>query len=80
MIVVKLREAMASYRHRTGLPLTYESLAERAGLSRATVEAMGSRAAYNSTLRTVDQLCVALECGVADLLEWQKDTPEAPDA
>lgn len=74
MIVVKLKEAMASYHRRTGTRITYESLAERAGLSRATVEALGSRSEYNTTLRTLDQLCTALGCEVSDLIEWKPGT------
>lgn len=79
MIVVKLREAMTSYRERTGVSLTYKSLAKRAGISQATVEALGSRATYNTTLRTVDRLCRALDCEVTDLLELRRGVTDGAD-
>lgn len=61
---------MADYEDRTGEKLTYSELAARAGLARATVEALGSRRGYNPTLATVDRLCEVLDCGVEDLLEY----------
>ena len=71
VISVKLREAIGNYERRTGKRLTYAELAKRAGLSRATVEALGSRTTYNTTLQTIDRLCAVLECDVADLLEYR---------
>ena len=49
--------------------MTYERLAELTGLARPTLEAIGSRHDYNPTLATIEKLCVALECGISDLLE-----------
>lgn len=69
MIVVKIREAMERYRHRTGERLTYERLAEQTGLSRATLEAIAARPDYNPTLATIEKLCLALACTPGDLLE-----------
>lgn len=54
---------------RTGERLTYERLAARAGLSRATIEALASRSGYNTTLGTIEKLCRALDCTPGDLLE-----------
>ena len=73
MIVVKLREAMERYRTRTGVRLTYDLLAERTGLSKATIESIGGRRGYNTTLLNIDKLCSVLECDVAELLEYQDD-------
>lgn len=73
MIVIKLREAIAAFEKRTGETLTYAELAKRTGLARATVEALGSRPAYNTTLSTVDTLCQTLGCGLFDLLEYTED-------
>jgi len=53
----------------TGERLTYETLAKKTGLSRATLEAIGSRESYNPRLSTIDRLCLALECSPGDLLE-----------
>ena len=77
MIRVKLREAIRAYERRTGERMTYALLAERTGLSRATVEALGSRASYNATLGTIERVCSALECGLGDLLERSPDSGDA---
>ncbi|MFJ7286092.1 helix-turn-helix domain-containing protein [Pseudomonas sp. NPDC099000] len=74
VIEVKLRSAMAAYSEKTGQKITYQQLAERSGLSKATLEALGSRSDYNTTLSTVDVLCSCLMCSVGDLLEY-KQTP-----
>ncbi len=72
MIVIKLREAIAAFEKRTGTTLSYAELAERTGLARATIEALGSRPNYNTTLTTIDKLCQALGCGLSDLLEYSE--------
>lgn len=69
MIVIKLRDAIEKFEERTGEALTYAELAERTGLGRATVEALGSRPTYNTTLSTIDKLCQVLGCELSDLLE-----------
>jgi DNA-binding Xre family transcriptional regulator len=51
--------------------MTYAELAKRTGLSRATVEALGSRSSYNTTLSSVDKLCRALGCELSDLLRYE---------
>ncbi len=67
---------MRAYKERTGERLTYGDLAHRAGLSKATVETLGSRTTYNTTLATVDKLCGALGCGLGELLDYQPDKPK----
>ena len=74
MVEIKLREAMEAYRARTGQRLTYDGLSKKTGLSRATIEALGSRSNYNTTLATIDRLCTALECSVGELLEYSPPT------
>lgn len=64
---------MARYRYRTGERLTYEKLAQRTGLSRTTLEALASRPGYNTTLATLEKLCIALQCEPGDLLEMLPD-------
>lgn len=59
---------MDSHRRRTGERMTYERLAELAGLSRQTLESLASRPGYNSTLDTIAKLCRALDCQPGDLL------------
>ena len=76
MIVVRLREQIRAYKERTGERLTYGELARRAGLSKATVETLGSRTTYNTTLAPVNKLCGALGCGLDDLLKYQPDEPK----
>ena len=73
---VKLREAMDAYRERTGERVTYELLASRTGLSKATVESLASRDSYNATLNTIEKICQALGCNLNDLLELG-DTQES---
>jgi DNA-binding Xre family transcriptional regulator len=66
---VKLREAMEEFRRRTGERMTYEKLAERTGLSRATLESLATRDTYNTRLSTIERLCRVLGCLPGDLLE-----------
>ena len=73
MIVIKLREAIATFETRTGEKLTYADLAKRTSLARATIEAIGSRPTYNTTLATINALCQELGCGISDLLDYQED-------
>lgn len=68
-MLVKLREAMDEYRQRTGERMTLELLAERAGLSRATLESLASRQSYNARLSTIERICRVLECQPGQLLE-----------
>ena len=72
MIVIKLREAIATFEKRTDTTLSYAELAERTGLARATIEALGSRPNYNTTLATIDKLCKTLGCRLSDLLEYSE--------
>jgi DNA-binding Xre family transcriptional regulator len=69
MISVKLREAMEAYRRRTGERLTYDSLAQKTGLSVATLQSLAARTTYNTTLSTVEKLCRSLQCSPGDILE-----------
>ena len=66
---VKLREVMEDFRRRTGERMTYEKLAERTGLSKATLESLATRDNYNTRLSTIEKLCRALDCQPGDLLE-----------
>lgn len=69
MLRIKLREAMEAYRVRTGEKLTYETLAQKAGLSKATLDSLASRQNYNTRLSTIEKLCLCLGCQPGDLLE-----------
>ena len=73
VIEVKLREVMAAYSKKHSSKLTYHELAELTSLSKATLEAIGSRPNYNTTLAVLDILCRVLECSISDLLEYSKD-------
>lgn len=74
MIVVRLREMIRAFEMRTGQRLTYAQLAARSGVARATVESLASRPAYNATLDTIDKLCEALQCDLADLIQREVST------
>lgn len=69
MIRVRLREAMHLHERASGERVTYSTLAKKTGLSRATLEAIGSRNGYLPSLRAIDQICAALNCDLSDLLE-----------
>lgn len=69
MIRVRLREAIERHERATGEKVTYSSLARATGLSRSTIEAIGSRPGYQPSLFVIDQLCTALRCELAELLE-----------
>lgn len=69
MIHIKLREAMEAYRRRTGVRVTYDVLAERTGISTATLQSLAARPEYNTRLSTVAKICHALECTPGELLE-----------
>lgn len=68
MIVVKLREALERYKMRTGSKLTYEGLATRTGIAVSTLQSIAARSSYNTTLSTIEKLCVALQCQPGELL------------
>jgi DNA-binding Xre family transcriptional regulator len=70
VIRIRLREAMERYERNVGERITYGLLAKRTRLSRATIEALGSRTNYNPRLSTIDSLCDALDCTPADLLGY----------
>jgi DNA-binding Xre family transcriptional regulator len=72
MIVVKLREAIEEHERRTGTRITYEFLAKLTGLSKATLESVGTRSNYNTRLSTIDKICRALQCTPGELLEIRK--------
>lgn len=76
MIVVKLRAAMESYRHRTDRRITYAELAERTGISAQTLSSIASRSSYKPGLDTIEKLCRALDVTPGDLLEIIDDPPK----
>lgn len=78
MLRIRLREAMDSYRRRTGVRLTYRALAQAAGLSVSTLQSLAARPSYNTRLSTIGRLCVALECTPGDLLELAEDADAYP--
>ncbi len=64
---------MAAFSEQTNEKMTYERLAELTGLSRATLESLGTRDEYNPSLKTIDKICHALDCTPNDLLEYRRD-------
>ncbi|WP_420808000.1 helix-turn-helix domain-containing protein [Aliidiomarina minuta] len=67
---------MSAYGKKNGCKLTYHELAELTGLSKATLEAVGSRPDYNTTLATIDALCSYFNCDIQDLLEFTNESKE----
>jgi DNA-binding Xre family transcriptional regulator len=76
MLVVKLKDAMEAYRRRTGQRMTYAELAERTGISHATLRTIGSVLAYHPTLANIERICKALDVTPGDLLEIIVDPPK----
>ena len=72
MIVVKLREALERYKTRTGSKLTYEGLATMTGIAVSTLQSIAARSTYNTTLSTIEKLCVALQCEPGELLAFEE--------
>ena len=76
MLVVKLKDAMEAYRRRTGERMTYAKLAERTGISHATLRTIGSVLTYHPTLANVERICKALDVTPGDLLEIIDEPPK----
>ena len=76
MLVVKLKDAMEAYRRRTGQRMTYAELAERTGISHATIRTIGSVLTYHPTLANIERICKALDVTPGDLLEVIPDPPK----
>ncbi|MES9907192.1 MAG: helix-turn-helix transcriptional regulator [Candidatus Thiodiazotropha sp.] len=74
MIHVRLKEAIERYKTSSGRKLTYQMLADRTGIAPDTLQSLATRPAYNTTLNTIEKLCLALNCEPGDLLSL--DTQE----
>jgi DNA-binding Xre family transcriptional regulator len=70
-IIIRLRAVLAAHSERTGERLTYARLAERTGISRATIESIATRRGYNATLDIIARLCGVLNCTPSELLELE---------
>lgn len=79
MVVVHLREAMDRYKAATGEKLTYQILSERTGVSANTLQSLAARPDYNTTLRTIEKLCIALSCTPGDLLSLESSVQTDAD-
>ena len=64
---------MLAYSQKKGERLTYQQLSEMTGIAKATLEAIGSRPEYNTTLAVLDTLCKHLDCSISELLVYQRD-------
>lgn len=76
MVAIKLREAMQAYKRRTGERMTYLILAERTGIGQATLESIGGKLGYNTTVATLEKICRTLGVDFGDLLEMIDDPPK----
>ncbi len=68
---------MQAYKRRTGDRMTYEILAQHTGIAIGTLQNMGSRPYYNTTLTTLARICDALDVTPGDVLELMPDLPKA---
>ena len=67
---------MQAYKRRTGERMTYQILAERTGIAQATLEVIGSKLGYNTTVATLEKICGALGVSFGDLLEMIDEPPK----
>ena len=65
-----LRGALEDFQAKTGIRLTYESLAQRTDLSVDTLKSIATRSDYNATLNNLAVICDALQCDPLDYLKW----------
>jgi DNA-binding Xre family transcriptional regulator len=76
MVVIKLREAMLAYKRRTGERMTYQILAARTGIAQATLEVIGSKLGYNTTVATLEKICRALGVDIGQLVQLVEEPPK----
>ena len=67
---------MQAYKRRTGERMTYLILAERTGIGQATLESIGGKLGYNTTVATLEKICRTLGVDFGDLLELIPDPPK----
>ncbi len=67
---------MALRRMRTEAGLTHAEMAKQLRISRPTYTRL-ENANQNTTLKTLNQLCRALRCGVGDLFETAQGKPRS---
>ncbi len=73
-IKFELRAALEDFEARTGIRLTYESLAQRTELSVDTLKSIATRDDYNATLRNIATICDALKTNAIGFLKWIEKT------
>ena len=77
MIVVRLRQAMDEYKLRERLRnFTYKDLSKRTGIRYSTLQAIGNRAAYGTTFRTLDTICRVLGTTPSEILFFDPSEPQ----
>jgi hypothetical protein len=65
-----LRRALEDFEARTGIRLTYESLAQRTELSIETIKSIATRDDYNATLKNINSIFTALKSNPIDYMKW----------
>lgn len=70
MIRLRFRERLADFSFRAGRRVTIEEVAQRTGISTATLSKLSSPRPYNATVDTLDKLCEFFGCPLADLAEY----------
>ena len=69
----ELRKALEDFEARTGIRLTYDSLAQRTELSVDTLKSIATRDDYNATLRNIASIGDALKCNPVEYLKWTEE-------
>ncbi|MCK6595952.1 MAG: helix-turn-helix transcriptional regulator [Bacteriovoracaceae bacterium] len=73
MLKFDLRRAMNDFEAKTGLKITYESLASKTEISVDTLKSLATRENYNTTLHVISSICEVLRCNPIDYLIWNTD-------
>jgi putative transcriptional regulator len=68
VIKVNLKVLIAKWEQDTGGKLTYDRLAQRAGLAKNTIRRLAGQESSRLDLTTLDKLCKFFDCDVGDIL------------
>jgi len=72
-----LRKALEDVEAKTGIRISYESLAKRTGLSVDTLKSIATRGAYNVSLRNIASISDALKCNPIEYLIWEQENGDS---
>ena len=75
MIRFRLLELMADYQYKNGRKLTFDELAEKTQIHRATLSKIANQRNAHTRTENIDRLCKFFQCQVGDIMEYEDDEP-----